>query len=162
LLIWLGNKKNVSKAKSIFWDSLYEFIKLNYIVQPVIAVDKLTSFYNQSVHMNQVTKTVTPDNLLWRVELKDLAKNIDEYRCTSGYFSEYHATSLSEIKKIIDRKYQTLSYYGISKEELNKFIMDEKPKGIDRIVPIGKTTDFSLTWDGFSLIETLSRVIDIK
>ena len=162
LLIWLGSEDNVNKAKHIFWDSLYEFVKLKYTVQPVIAVDKLTSFYNQSVHMDQVTKTTTPDNLIWRVELPHLLKNIDEYRCSSGYFSEYHAASLSEIKNIIDRKYQTLSYYGISKIELNNFIIHEKPKGIDRIVPIGKTTDFSLNWDGFDLIKSLSRIIEVK
>ena len=162
LLIWLGSKDNVDKAKRVFWDSLYEFIKLKYTVQPVIAVDKLTSFYNQSVHMKQVTKTITPDNLIWRVELQHLLKNIDEYRCNSGYFSEYHAASLSEINNIIDRKYQTLSYYGISKEELENFIIHEKPKGIDRIVPIGKTTDFSMNWDGIDLVKTLSRVIEVK
>jgi len=162
LLIWLGTKDNVNKAKRIFWDSLYEFVKLNYEVQPVIAVDKLTSFYNQSVYMNQITKSVTPDNLIWRVELQDLSKNIDEFRCNSGYFSEFHATSLSEINNIIDRKYQTLAYYGISKKELNEFMKYEKPKGIDRIVPIGKTSDFSLNWDGIDLIKTLSRVIEIK
>ena len=111
--------------------------------------------------MSQVKKTVTPDNLIWRIELQDLAKNIDEYRCSSGYFSEYYADSLSEITKIIDRKYQTLSYYGISKEDLNKFILLEKPNGIDRIVPIGKTPNFSLTWDGFNLIDTLARKIEI-
>jgi hypothetical protein len=112
--------------------------------------------------MNQITKSVTLDNLIWRVELQRLSKNIDEFRCSSGYFSEFHATSLSEIKNIINRKYQTLAYYGISKEELNEFIKYEKPKGIDRIVPIGKTSDFSLNWDGIDLIKTLSRVIEVK
>jgi hypothetical protein len=29
--------------------------------------------------------------------------------------------------------------------------------GIDRIVPIGKTTDFNLIWDGYDLINVLSR-----
>jgi len=162
LLVWLGTKDNVNKSKRIFWDSLYEFVKLNYKVQPVIAVDKLTSFYNQSVYMNQITKSVTPDNLIWRVELPHLLKNIDEYRCSSGYFSEYHATSLSEINNIIDRKYQTLAYYGISKDKLIEFMKYEKPMGIDRIVPIGKTSDFSFNWDGVDLIKTLSRVIEIK
>jgi hypothetical protein len=161
LVIWLGSKENVEVSKKKFWDSLYTLVKSKYDVQPVIAVDKLTSFYNQSFHMSQVKKTVTPDNLIWRIELQDLAKNIDEYRCSSGYFSEYYADSLSEITKIIDRKYQTLSYYGISKEDLNKFILLEKPNGIDRIVPIGKTPNFSLTWDGFNLIDTLSRKIEI-
>ena len=76
---------------------------------------------------------------------------------------KYYASLASgKSSKIVNRKYQTLSYYGISKEELTKFIIDEKPKGIDRIVPIGKTTDFSLTWDGFDLIKVLSRTIEVK
>ena len=43
----------------------------------------------------------------------------------------------NEINKIVNRKYQTLSYYGISIEKLNEFVEFEKPIGIDRIVPIG-------------------------
>jgi len=162
LLIWLGSNNNVSKAQTVFWDSLYKYVKLNYTVQPVIAVDKLTSFYNQSVNMDNLKKTETSDNLIWRVELQKLLKNVDLYRCNSGYFSEYHAGSLSEINSIIDRKYQTLAYYGFSDEELKEFMKNEKPKGIDRIVPIGRTSDFSLNWDGIDLINTLSRVIEVK
>jgi len=161
LIIWLGSAKNIEMAQKIFWDNLYELVKSRYKVQPVIAVDKLTSFYNQAALSDQVKKTNTPDNLIWRIELNDLSKDIDEFRCTSGYFSEYKATSLFELSKIIDRKYQTLSYYGIEKADLIQFITQTKPNGIDRIVPIGKTTDFSLTWDGFNLIETLSRRIEI-
>ena len=121
-MIWLGNKNNVKKAKNIFWDSLYDYVKLNYEVQPVIAVDKLTSFYNQSVSINQIKKIPTHDNLIWRVELKNLIKNVDEYRSSCGYFFEYHASSLSEINKIINKKYQTLAYYGITHNELNEFV----------------------------------------
>ena len=161
LIIWLGDAENIEVAQKIFWDNLYEIVKSRYQVQAVIAVDKLTSFYNQAVHLDQVKKTTTTDNLIWRIELSELSKDIDEYRCTSGYFSEYKASSLFELTKIIDRKYQTLAYYGIEKTDLIKFITQAKPNGIDRIVPIGKTTDFSLTWDGFNLIETLSRKIQI-
>ena len=161
LVIWLGSDENVKTAKKMFWDNLYQLLITRYSVQPVIAVDKLTSFYNQSAQIEEVRKTATPDNLIWRIELKDLVKEIDEFRCTSGYFSEYHASSIYELSKIINRKYQTLSYYGLSKDELNSFILEVKPIGIDRIVPIGRTSDFSLTWDGFNLIDTLSRKIEL-
>lgn len=162
LIIWLGSIENIELAQKIFWDNVYKLVKSRYEVQAVIAVDKLTSFYNQAAQLDQVKKTLGTDNLIWRIELKNLSKNIDDYHCTSGYFSEYKAASLFELSKIIDRKYQTLSYYGIDKDELIQFITQAKPNGIDRIVPIGKTTDFSLTWDGYNLIETLSREIDIR
>ena len=91
----------------------------------------------------------------------DLSNNIDKFSCNAGYFSEYHASSLLELSNIITRKYQTLAYYGFSKKELNDFIADTKPFGIDRIVPIGKTMDFSLVWDGYELINTFSRRVEI-
>ncbi len=161
LVIWLGSDENVKNAKKIFWHSIHELVKLRYKVQSVIAVDKLTSLYDQSINLKNIKRTATEDNLLWRIELQDLPENIDMFRCNSGYFSEYHAASLSEISKIINRKYQTLAYYGIEKSTLSDFIKNKKPGGIDRIVPIGKTTDFSLIWDGFNLIETLTRKIEV-
>lgn len=161
LIFWLGDKKNVKESKNIFWKTLHDLATLKYEVQPVISVDKLTALYTQSIRSENIKKQDSIDNLVWRIELEKLPKDIDKYRCTSGYFSEFHAKSISELSKIVNRKYQTLAYYGIKKSELECFIKERKPSGIDRIVPIGKTTDFSLTWDGYDLIETLSRSVDI-
>ncbi|MCX6249775.1 MAG: acyl-CoA reductase [Bacteroidetes bacterium] len=161
LIIWLGGDENVEAAKRIFWTHLYDLVKAKYHLQPHSAVDKLTAFYHQAVQSEGIKKTDVPDNLIWRIELTELSKDIDKYRSNGGYFSEYKASSLNEISGIISDKYQTLSYYGIQKEDWIKFIAHTKPAGIDRIVPIGKTTDFSLTRDGFNLIDTLSREINI-
>jgi hypothetical protein len=50
----------------------------------------------------------------------------------------------------------------MQKNEIEEFIIDENISGIDRIVPIGQTMDFSLFWDGYDLIRTLSRCIYIN
>ena len=136
-------------------------VKEKYQVQPVSAVDKITSFYSQAIKDKYVLLEESDDNLIYRVRLKNLSEDLDQSRCHSGYFAEYHADSLSELAKIINRKYQTLSYYGFSKQKLSKFINDKTPVAIDRIVPIGRTMDFSLDWDGYNLINTLSRVCEI-
>ena len=161
LIIWLGTNENVVVAKRVFWSKLYELVKAGYHLQPYNAVDKLTTFYHQAIHLDGIKKVDTPDNLIWRIELRDLPKDIDKFQCTGGYFSEYKASSLSELSTIITDKYQTLSWYGLKKEDLVNFVARLKPSGIDRIVPIGRTTDFSLTWDGFNLIETLSREVNV-
>jgi hypothetical protein len=162
LLIWTGNTENVEKAKEIFWSFLYREVKEKYKeIQPVIAVDKLTALYNQATHVDGVHKIISEDNFLWRIHIDSLPCNIDEFRCSSGYFTECHIQSLSELDKIINRKYQTLAYYGFSKECLYNFLKETHLSGIDRIVPVGHTTDFSLTWDGYNLIETLSREITL-
>ena len=161
LLIWLGSKKNVSMAKSLFWNKLHMMAKDKYNLQPIQAVDKITSFYNQSIGMDGIEAIKNDDNLLWRVELKSLEAKVENFKSNCGYFNEYHATSLKEILPIINLKYQTLSYYGFSKVELNSFISNDMPLGIDRVVPIGKTMDFSLYWDGYDLISSLSRTVEV-
>ncbi len=159
LIVWLGSDENVEKSKKIFWDNLYDQIKTKYQIQAFSVVNKLTTFYYQSFQQEGIKKTKTPDNLIWRIELKNLPRDIDKYKGKCGYFSEYKASSLYELSEIINPKYQTLSYYGIEKDYLIEFIT--KTRGIDRIVPIGKTLEFSLCWDGYNLIETLSRKIDL-
>jgi hypothetical protein len=56
---------------------------------------------------------------------------------------------------------QTLVYYGLTENKIAAFIKKYKPKGIDRVVPMGKSMDFTLVWDGFDLIYELSREIAI-
>jgi hypothetical protein len=156
----MGSVENVEKSKVLFWSFLYKEVKTKYNeIQPVIVVDKLTALYNQAIHAENVHKIISEDNLLWRININSLPENIDEFRCSSGYFTEYHIQSLSELDGIINRKYQTLAYYGFSKKYLHDFMNEIHPSGIDRIVPVGHTTDFSLTWDGYDLIDTLSREI---
>ena len=62
---------------------------------------------------------------------------------------------------IIKNKYQTLAYYGFDREELESFVLNNHLIGFDRIVPFGTTASFAFTWDGYDLIETLSRKIEI-
>jgi hypothetical protein len=163
LVIWTGEDDSVDVSRKIFWDNLHDVvIRKQYALQPLWAIDKLSAFYTQAIQSDGIRRLVSPDNLLWQVELKDLSADIDRFRSVAGYFAEYHAKSLAEIAPIIHSRYQTLAYYGFSKSELSAFMETFKPKGIDRIVPIGQTADFSLIWDGYDLIRTLSRICEIR
>lgn len=160
LVVWIGGDDNIAKAKGIFWTALQRIAEQKYIFQDVMAVDKLTALYRQAVAM-PIHIEKTKDNLLCRVNIDSLPKDIDAFRCASGYFTEYTAKNLDEIVSIVTRKYQTLAYYGFEKEELNNFVLRNRLIGIDRIVPLGDTTAFSLIWDGNDLINVMSRVVDI-
>lgn len=162
LVVWIGKKENIRDSRKIFWESLHEIVKQKqYELQPLIAVDKLTTLYSQAILSDGIKKVGTSDNRIWHIELERLPENIDKFHSSGGYFSEYQAASLSEISRIINRKYQTLAYYGFDKSELHAFMQHNRPLGIDRIVPIGHTSDFSLNWDGYDLIRTLSRICKI-
>ena len=161
LVVWLGTKDNVGKSKEIFWKELHKIAEKQYVFSPVRAVDKLSTFYDHSITSEQVSKVKTDDNLLWRIELDNLEKGVENYRSNCGYFLEYHTDSLEQILEIVNQRYQTMSHYGVSLIELQSFIMEGTPKGIDRIVPIGRTMDFSFIWDGYDLIEICTRHITL-
>lgn len=160
LVCWLGENANVMKAKEVFWDAVYAYAKAHYLFQDVMAVDKLTALYKQAVAMPTHDEE-TKDNVLRRVEIESLPCDIDSFRCAGGYFTECDVASLDDIAPIVSAKYQTLAYYGFEREELEAFVQRNRLTGIDRIVPFGETTAFSLTWDGRDLIQAMSRVVSI-
>jgi hypothetical protein len=160
LVIWTGANDDLVIAKERFWSELHKIVSLQYSFQPVQAVDKLTTFYGSAMAID-VKLVNMPDNLIMRVNLGQLVTGVENYRCPGGYFAEYTVKNLTEIIPVVNRKYQTLAYYGFDLNELRQLFIDSGISGIDRIVPLGKTMDFSLNWDGYDLISTLSRKIDI-
>ena len=159
-IFWVEKGSKVQEAKERFWNAVHEHVAAKYQLQAVMSVDKLTAFYRQAACMD-VRKEEMPDNIVVRTELKELPKNIEDFRCACGYFSEYTVGSLDEIAPIVNIKYQSLGYYGFAKEELHDFVIRNRFQGLDRIVPIGETTAFALTWDGYNLIDTFTRIPSI-
>ncbi|WP_195654839.1 acyl-CoA reductase [Bacteroides sp. 1001136B_160425_E2] len=160
LMVWVGTADKIEKAKEYFWTALQQYVDRKYKLEPILAVDKLSTFYRQAI-LSDVIKEENKNNNLWRVRLRELSSDIPQYRCAGGYFSEYSTNDFNDLASIVTTKYQTLAYFGFSKDELQQFVLNNHIKGIDRIVPIGKTTDFSLIWDGYDLITMLSREISI-
>ena len=158
-IFWL-NDPSLTEAKERFWSAVHDHVATKYQLQAVMAVDKLTALYRQAVCMNIMAEPM-PDNIVVRVDLNEVPINIDDFRCSCGYFSEKTIESLDEISPIVSIKYQTLGYFGFEKEELTEFVCKKRFQGLDRIVPIGETTAFSLTWDGFNLIEMFTRIPSI-
>ncbi len=160
-LIFWKKTKQLPMARKRFWSYVHNCVKSKYNLQPVLSVDKLMAFCRQAICMD-VEKERMPDNFVVRTRLSTLPDDIETFRCAGGYFTEYDMDSLDEIAPIVTDKYQTMAYYGFLQEELLDFIKRNRLHGLDRIVPIGKTTDFSLVWDGNNLINMFSRIVDIQ
>ena len=101
----------------------------------------------------------TEDNYITRVKVTNADNDLMDFKYNSGFFFEQDIESLEDILPICGERLQTLTYYGLTKTEISSFISEFKPKGIDRAVPLGKSMDFSLTWDGYDLIRELSRKV---
>ena len=135
---------------------------MNYNLSSVSAVDKYNRFCQNAIDINIPFELIQHGNHIYRIALDKLPGDIHSYRGSCGYFFEYDAKELSEIIHIISNKYQTMTYFGVNKSYLKDFVIDNKLNGIDRIVPIGKALDISLTWDGIDIIRSLTRIVDYK
>lgn len=102
------------------------------------------------------------ENYVYILKINKLFNNLDELRGKWGLFFEYETNNLNKISKFLNRKFQTLTYFGLSRNFCKKIILNNLTKGIDRIVPVGQALDISLNWDGFDLNKTLTRIIEIK
>lgn len=162
LIVWLGKGDVLTKAKQRFWDSVYEVTASKYDLQPVNAVDKYMLLCENGIELNNITSSKKHGNYLYRIELDSLPDNMDAFRGKYGYFYEYNAQNMNSIAHIINTKYQTLTYFGLDKAQLLDFVVTNRLSGIDRIVPIGSALDIGVIWDGYDIVGSLSRIIDIK
>lgn len=162
LLIWFGNEQSIKNAKQKFWKNVYKVVTEKYEFKSIYAVDKYTQLCEDSINYDFINSYSKYGNYIYCINLNKLPNDTDNLRGKCGYFYQYDTNNLNDIIEIINTKYQTLTYFGISKMKLAKFVLSNNLTGIDRIVPIGSALDISIIWDGYDLVRTLSRIIDIK
>lgn len=159
IVVWTGNR--IDEAKEIFWKEEHDLVEQMYRFQAVQAVNKLTSAYMSAVAIPGSSVEDHEDNLIIRVRVPEAKASLMDYRGDSGFFFEYNCKDIMEIMNLCDDKHcQTISYIG--HRDMFLPLIKSGVKGIDRIVPIGKTMDFDLIWDGYDLTSMLTRVISIS
>ena len=79
-----------------------------------------------------------------------------------GFFFESDIKNLKEIQYLVNKKLQTVTYFGFTKKSLLKFFGENNFSGIDRVVPIGQALSINLIWDGYDLTAKLTREIEIR
>jgi hypothetical protein len=159
MVIWTG--QSIEEAKHLFWNQLLSLVLANYENYPVRAVEK---YKNASLIAASIpeSKIIMMTNWLYRIEVQQMQSALINFIGNSGFFIEYTLqSSIEELLPILTDKFQTLSYYGLDSIDIKTQIAKLKPKGVDRIVPLGRTMEFDLFWDGYDLIRELSREITI-
>lgn len=159
IVIWLGNKKE--EAKKQFWSELHDIVGKKYTFQSIQGINKLTSSYLMAVSQPGTVIEKRNDNLIVRVKIKTVNSDIMQLKDNSGYFFEYDCEDIIELGNLCNNTHcQTISYIG--KQDMFLPLLNLGIKGVDRIVPVGKSMDFDLIWDGYNLTERLTRTISIS
>lgn len=156
LVVWLGNR--VQEAQERFWEALEELVRRDYPMQPIQAVDKYASVCALGMSRPGV-RYVPGDTLLVRAELDQLSADVMDYKCGGGCFFEYIAKDLAEIVPVLTKRCQTVAVLGVDREKIRELVFSQGVRGVDRIVPLGGTMGLSFIWDGFKMVESMSRYV---
>ena len=158
LICWMGEETDIVSAKEVFWNCIYEKVKKVYLLEDIKVSDKYTIACEMAA-LNKIQKLKQYGNELYVGEVLDLPEDLSELRGKFGLFYEYNLKGLKEFSDSITKKVQTCTVYGIEKEDILNWIVEQHVCGIDRIVDIGKTLDIGFMWDGYDVVRTLSRII---
>ena len=161
LIFWLGSKKlfNISEK---FWKQLNQFISNKLSYPNSVTTEKYSKLCLDALNIPNLNKVDTYSKNLYVTTLNKLNKNIQNQRGQWGYFYQYQSEKIIDLSKIVTKKYQTLVYYGFEKDYFNKLFIKYNIPGIDRIIPIGRSMEMNYLWDGYNLLNSLTRVVDIK
>ncbi len=159
LIIWHGTQSQAEQAKLRFWLALETLLRLKYKIAPIHAVDKFVHLCRAADLLEEAKDSVRHGNDLYRVRLKELPADIEQHRGFAGFFYEYTSNDLDCIKIIVGARYQTVTCFGLNRQELAQRVVDLGLTGVDRIVPVGQALDIGVIWDGYDLIGTLSRIV---
>jgi hypothetical protein len=156
LVMWLGN--SVEKARDLFWSHLHKLVLRDYDMKPIQAVDKFASACILGMKQNG-QRIVSSDNYVVRVEVDRLIPDLMDYKSGGGYFFEYVASNLEEVVPLLTKKCQTISVLGVEKEDVRRVVFKNGVRGVDRIVPLGQTMGLEFIWDGYKMIENMTRFV---
>ena len=133
----------------------------NYNLDYFSAINKFDNLSTLICRSNNISNLNNFKNLITRVNLKNV-NALYKLRGNWGFFYEINFKSIKKIKIPSSNKYQTLSHFGFSKQDLLKIYKNPYLKDFCRFVEIGKTMEFSLIWDGYDLINFLTKKISTK
>lgn len=152
-VIWHGEGRE--RAKGLFWKELHGIVRDRYRFHAIQAVDKLAGAY-MAASLYGGIKIIKEDNLIVRAAVTKIDGRLMDCMGSGGFFFEYDCSDVMELRELCDdRRCQTIGIIGDKAWLMPLF--ESGIKGADRVADIGRTMDFGLIWDGYDLINSMSR-----
>ena len=162
LILWQGDRECISLAKDRFWHGLEELLETKAPESGIHSIDKFTHLCRTAIWLQPINQNRSQSGRIYRVELEQLPFGIENFRGQHGFFIEITDNDLQKLSAIINERFQTLTYFGVDPQFVLKLITEEVLVELIGVVPVGAALDIGLLWDGYDLVSTLSRLIDLK
>ncbi len=159
-VFWTG-KKDLQTC-NLFWNELYDFSKSHFMLNEKLSINKYLKMIKNIIEYKFFDNIKRFDNNLYVIDINKKIFEIENIRGLAGTFFQTNIKKVDDLKRYITKKCQTVTYFGLKKENFEKLILENNVIGIDRIVPIGKSFDITQNWDGYDIISTLSRIVNYE
>jgi hypothetical protein len=161
LLIWCGGSEDSSSASALFLRDLSDEIhRRGYALDASGSMNKFT-FLSRAILDQPVVSAQLLDHQLTVAQLENIRK-LNRDHCGGGFLFQYYAESLQVLVECVQRKDQTLTYFGFEPAEMSAFAQILNGLGIDRIIPMGKALTFNRYWDGYDLLAEMIRLVYVE
>ena len=159
-VFWIGEKNK--KLQDYFWNQLSKIVEKNFLFDNIHVVDKYTNLMENIITQKSFNNIKMYKNNLYVMDPGNQINHIENIRGVNGTFFQKNIRKITDLRKFITKKCQTVSYFGFTKDQLKFFLLNNNLLGIDRFVPIGKALEIDMIWDGYDVIKSLSRVISLE
>lgn len=157
LLIWQGAAAETTDASRDFLQLVQDHARQrDYHVQPQTRLNRF-AFACRAV----IDQRATGYQDLGEFVILDVNASYDFSRehCGGALLLQSRISALNELESFISRRDQTMTYFGFDTPELSALAL--RLNGLDRIVPVGQALNFNRFWDGYDLLQELTRHVSI-
>jgi hypothetical protein len=161
ILVWCGEPGECRAAAAGWTAGLQrEVEKRGYRIDPAVRMQKLL-FSARAILDQPVTAYLTPGPQFTVLELASMEK-LRRDHCGGGLLFQFQTAALEDLAPHITRQDQTLTWFGFEREEIDRLLRRLRGRGLDRVAPIGQALNFSRFWDGYDLLQEMTRCIAVK
>lgn len=159
IIFWIGVDEDTKVASETFYHCLdNEIQRRGYTVPLSDFTQKQTTIYSLCAQ-SPILSVKSIGNELSILHMEELLDN--PQHPGAGLFYHIPLPRLQDVHHYISSRDQALTYFGFKNSLLDKFARALKGKGPTRIIPIGEALNFSSIWDGYDLLQELTRCIEI-
>ena len=162
LICWCGEHKLLSAAQKSFWSAVDELLaqtpnqlSASESMRRWLAVNATAIESSTSVKLIPSTDKTS----YVRLQLEGWDSLVREINTGNGIFYEMHCENLVDVLQHCTDQDQTVVSFGVSTKDWRQALLAQPPKGLCRIVPMGRALEFHAVWDGIDLLNAMSKKI---
>jgi hypothetical protein len=160
VLFWVGAEEEFARAVPEFEDRLQREVERREHATPTPnAMQRLTYAFELAARADVRVHLEHPGFVGVRVrDSRGLAKET----CGGGLIRHTRLDRVADLVPYASEADQTVTHWGFDVGDLKALAGRIGARGVDRLVPIGEALAFDTVWDGFDLLDDLTRRVAVR